>query len=33
LFNGTPEERKQALDYLSNDLTMTKGVAQAMGLF
>lgn len=30
LWSGTPEERQQALDYLKNDLVMTKEVARAM---
>jgi hypothetical protein len=32
LFNGTPEERKQALDYLANDLVATHEVARKMGM-
>ena len=30
LWNGSPEERQQAIDYLSNDLDMTAEVARAM---
>lgn len=32
LWNGTPEERQQAIDYLKNDLVMTREVADALQL-
>ena len=32
LWNGTAEERKQAEDYLRNDLAMTAAVAERMGI-
>ena len=31
-FFGTPEERQEALEYLNNDVMMTVGVAEKMGL-
>lgn len=32
LYNGTPEEREKAKQYLLNDLKMTAGVADALGV-